>query len=88
MIHVKIMKHIYDRMQADLNRRHPFAYERVGFIFARKDITDGSILLLATDYISIPDTQYINDPEVGARIDSAALRSVMERAMHLARPPT
>lgn len=80
MIHLKIIKPIYDRMQIDLNRSHPFAYERVGFIFARKDITVGSILLLATDYFSIPDTQYIYDQNVGARINSTALRSVMERA--------
>jgi len=80
MIHVKITKPTYDRMRADLIRPHPFAYERVGFIFARKDTTEDSITLFATDYHAIPDTQYIDDPDVGARINSAALRSVMERA--------
>jgi hypothetical protein len=80
MIHVKITKPIYDQMRADLNRLHPFANERVGFVFARKNITEDSITLYATGYHSLPDIQYINDPDVGARINSAALRSVMERA--------
>lgn len=80
MIHVKITRSIYDRMRADLNRPHPFAYERIGFIFTRKNATENFITLLATDYHSIPDSQYIDDPDVGARINSTALRSVMEHA--------
>lgn len=80
MIHIKMTKPLYEGMRADLNRPHPFAYERVGFLFARKDITEDSITIFATDYHAVPDTQYINDPDVGARINSAAFRSVMERA--------
>jgi hypothetical protein len=80
MIHLKILESTYDSMRRDLNKQHPFAYERVGFMFARKDIREDAILLLATDYFSIPDNQYINDLNVGAKINSAALRSVMERA--------
>jgi len=81
LIHVKMTKNVYDKMRADLNRSHSFAYERVGFIFARKDAADKkTILLLATEYIPVPDAQYINDPKVGAKINSAAIRSVMERA--------
>jgi hypothetical protein len=50
-------------------------------MFARQDTADkGGLLLLVTDYLSIPDAHYINDPGVGARIGSAAVRSVMERA--------
>ena len=80
MIHVKVTKPVYDKMRADLNRPHPFAYERVGFIFTRKDTTKDAITLLATEYLAVPDAQYIDDPDVGARINSDALRSVMERA--------
>lgn len=81
LTHIKIIKSVYDGMRADLNRPHPFAYERVGFIFAKKDTTDkNTILLIATDYYPIPDTQYIDDSNVGAKINSAAIRSVMERA--------
>lgn len=81
LIHVKMTKHVYKRMRADLNRPHNFAYERVGFIFARKDNADkGTILLLATEYYSVPDVYYVDDPKVGAKINSSAIRSVMERA--------
>lgn len=80
MIHVKITKPVYERMRADLNRPHPFAFERVGFMFAKKDIAEDSVTLFATEYLSLPDEYYIDDPDVGARINSAALRRVMERA--------
>lgn len=80
MIHVKMTKSIYDTMRADLRRPHPFAYERVGFILARKEVSSETLSIFATNYHPILDSHYINDPDVGAKIGAAALRGIMERA--------
>jgi hypothetical protein len=80
MIQVKLAKNVYDNVRADLIRPHPFAYERVGFLFARYDSIPECVTLLVTGYISLPDTCYIDDPNVGARIDSLAIRTAMERS--------
>lgn len=82
LIHVKMTRQVYDRMSTDLDRAHPFAYERVGFMFTRQNAAgNDGLLLLVTEYVPVPDDRYINDRRVGARIDSAAIRSVMERAL-------
>lgn len=81
LIHVKMTKNVYEKMRADMKRPHDFAYERVGFIFARKgSANQDTLLLLATDYSPVPDDYYVDDPKVGAKINSSAIRSVMERA--------
>lgn len=68
-------------MRADLIRPHIFAYERVGFIFARKTKGEGeSLVILATEYTPIKDKHYIEDPDVGAKVNSEAIRQAMERA--------
>ena len=81
LIHVKMTRSVYERMRADLKRPHDFARERVGFIFARKgNAGQYTLLLLATEYSPVPDAHYLDDPMVGAKINSSAIRSVMERA--------
>lgn len=82
LIHLKLPRPLHDFMLDDLMRPHPFAHERVGFLFVRKGtIDDENLLLLGAEYNGVPDEDYINDPEVGAKINSAAIRSSMERAM-------
>lgn len=80
MIHVKLTKLIFDIVRADLNRPHPFAYERVGFVLARKELSDGNLSIFVTSYQPVPDAQYIDDPNVGARIGADALRGIMQKA--------
>ena len=80
MIHVKLTKLLFDTMRADLRRPHPFAYERVGFILARKEQADVALNIFATSYQPIPDAQYMNDPNVGAKIGADALRGIMQKA--------
>jgi hypothetical protein len=77
----KIPGPLYGEMFDDLQRRHPFAAERVGFAAGRLGtLTDGGRLLLLTHYHSIPDEHYINDQSVGARIGSEAITNAMQRA--------
>lgn len=80
MIHVKLTKLLFDTMRTDLRRPHPFAYERVGFILARKEHADDALTIFATSYQPIPDDQYLNDLNVGAKIGADALRGIMQKA--------
>src|SRR5690349_14497242 len=72
--HLKIPGRLYDDMVQDLRRPHPFAAERVGFVFGRTaSLSDGGRLVLLTRYHPIPDEHYIDDPAVGARIGPEAI---------------
>jgi hypothetical protein len=80
---IKLTGGLYAEIIRDLTRPHPFAAERVGFVFGRM----GSLgrLILLNRYHSIPDDQYVNDPTVGARIGSEALTWAMQ-AVYQGRP--
>jgi hypothetical protein len=76
---IRVPKTMLDDIRADLRRPHPFAAERVGFLLARAGNQTGSEwLVLPHAYLPVPDHQYIDDPKVGARIGSDAIRSVMQ----------
>ena len=77
-VHVKTSESLYEEILRDLGRPHPFARERVGFVFGRANgIAEGQALLLLTRYHSIPDDQYVPDNQVGARIGLEAMAWTM-----------
>lgn len=81
---IRLADSLYEKVRADLTRPHPFAAERVGFLFTKTGTgPGGSVLLFPVDYLSLPDEQYIdeNDPFVGAAINGDALRSAMQRVL-------
>jgi hypothetical protein len=80
---IRLTGKLYAEIVHDLTRPHPFAAERVGFVFGRTGSSGRQILL--TRYYSIPDDQYVNDPDVGARIGREALTWAMQ-AVHEGRP--
>jgi hypothetical protein len=70
---------LYAGMIRDLTRPHPFAAERVGFVFGRLgSLERDDRLILLTRYHSIPDNQYVEDHTVCARIGSEALTWAMQ----------
>lgn len=76
---IRLTRHLYQEVIADLRRPHPFATERVGFLFGRiGNANTESPIVLLTRYKPLADDRYINDPTTGARIDSQAIRSVMQ----------
>ncbi|MGO9262140.1 MAG: hypothetical protein ACLQU1_38440 [Bryobacteraceae bacterium] len=78
-IEVKLTGALYDRIMHDLVRPHPFAAERVGFVFARvASLADQGKLILLDRYHSIPDEQYVDDPAVGARIGGETITWAMQ----------
>lgn len=80
---IKLTGTLHANIMRDLTRPHPFAAERVGFVFGRgAALADQGRLILLTRYHSIPDDQYVEDHTVGARIGSAALTWAMQAAYH------
>lgn len=78
-IQFRIPKFIYELMQEDLRKPHPFAYERVGFVFTKTILLfDTSYLIVATDYLPVADEDYIEDMNVGAKINSNSIRTAMQ----------
>jgi len=77
MIQLRTPQSIHQEMRSDLRRPHPFAFERVGYVFTKPA---GVSVLVVTGYESIPDQFYIKDSSVGARIDHRAIALAMKRA--------
>lgn len=76
----RIERALLDAIHADLNRLHPFAAERVGFIVCRiAYLTDGQ-LLLAQSYKQIADEDYENNSHVGAMMNANAIRKALQFA--------
>lgn len=81
-INLKVSRPMIEQIREDLLRPHPFAFERVGFLFVKPGTAErDSLLLLSSNYMPVPDDQYINDPDVGAKINSAAIRTAMQTVM-------
>jgi hypothetical protein len=82
-VEIRLTGLLHDEILRDLVRTHPFAAERVGFVFGRVGslANDGKLVLL-NRYHSIPDDQYMDDETVGARIGSDALTWAMQAVYH------
>lgn len=78
-ISIKLTGELLKEICQDLVRPHPFAAERVGFVFGRIALVSKEIkLVLLNRYHPIPDDQYVDDPTVGARISSEAITWAMQ----------
>jgi hypothetical protein len=81
---IRLLNSLYECALADLQRPHPFASERVGFLFARMGTAgDATHLIFLLEYVPVPDDQYLptTDLEIGAEISSVAIRDTMQRVM-------
>lgn len=76
---INLSKQNMKKIRDDLARPHPYAFERVGFVFIRPNSTKTIDII---DYLSIPDDFYINNPHVGAEVDYRAIVMAMKRADH------
>jgi hypothetical protein len=80
-IHIKITEALLAQVRLDLHRRHPFSFERVGFLTAGATRSvDGDILLLCRSYHPVDDDDYERSAMVGAQIGSDAMRKAIEVA--------
>jgi len=78
-IQIRIPASIYKLMLDDLQRVHPYAFERVGFLYTTSKFEQGNkILVLAKRYVPVDDSDYIEDDSVGAKINSTSIRKSMQ----------
>ncbi len=79
---IKLTRGLYREILTDLDRPHPVAYERIGFVMARLGkISPSETVIIFTEYLRVPDEDYINDPKVGAHVGSPVIRSVMQKIL-------
>ena len=81
-ISFKLPRGLLSRIQKDLHRHHPFAYERVGFITFRAAHAGEDLLILAYGYESIPDEEYVRSKSVGAMMGPEAIHRGMNLAFN------
>ncbi len=82
IVRAKLTAPLYNKMLMDLQRPHPIAHERVGFAFARiGTVSPDEKFLLFTEYWPVPDKNYVFDNTVGAHINTAAIRAVMQKIL-------
>lgn len=79
---IRIPNILLDQIINDLQRPHEFAYERVGFVGSRhKVLSSSTTIVFMTEYFPVKDEQYLRDAEVGARINSSAIREGLQRVV-------
>lgn len=79
---IRLARPLVEQLLTDLRRPHPFAAERVGFLFTRIGTGPaGTTFLFPVDYLPVPDNQYVHTTRVGAAINGGAIRSAMEHVM-------
>lgn len=83
-VHFKITRGLLAEVRNDLNRPHPFASERVGFLSCQVGGTPngGIVIILAHSFHPVADDDYLDDPSVGAMMGPAAIRKALEFAYH------
>jgi hypothetical protein len=81
-VSIRIPAECYMAALDDLHRAHPFAAERIGFFSTAFGSTDrDGVVVCVTRYHAIPDEDYVDDPCAGARINSKAIRSSLQRIL-------
>lgn len=77
----KLSQGLFTEIHRDLSRPHEFAAERVGFIACGvSTVGADGLLILGDTYYPIADRHYLDDPRVGAMMNSDAIRSALEIA--------
>lgn len=80
-VHFKITRKLLDGIRCDLDRQHPYAAERVGFVSCKVGaLASGGVVILAHAYQPVEDDDYLNDPAVGAMMGPGAIRKAMQHA--------
>jgi hypothetical protein len=78
----KITRTLLSKTVDDLRRPHPFAAERVGFFSCRVGaLKPSGCVVLAHDFHSVADGDYLHDHTVGAMMGPAAIRKAMQFAL-------
>lgn len=76
----RITSGLIGKIRQDLQRKHSFAAERVGFISARPAIAGSALSIIAAEYHPVADGDYEESRSVGAMIGPAAIRKALQIA--------
>ena len=80
MIRLKITSILLDEVRRDLARPHAFARERVGFLKAALALSKHDCAILVHSYTPVADSDYLDDPSVGAMMGPHAISMAMAAA--------
>jgi hypothetical protein len=70
---------LLNHVRKELLRPHPFAAERVGFVFCRMaEHRSRTLIILAHSFMPIDDDDYIADRSVGALMGPSAIRKALQ----------
>jgi hypothetical protein len=79
---IKLTHSMDQEIRDDLNRPHPFAVERVGFVSATGSMVGlDDYLIVLKKYYPVKDGDYIEDDTVGCRINGNAIRIAMQHIL-------
>jgi len=79
----KIMDRLLEQVRLDLLRPHAFAAERVGFLVCGvAKLAPSGTVILAHSFRPVEDTDYVDDPTVGAMMGPGAIRKALEFALN------
>lgn len=78
---IRVLQSFADRVREDLQRPHPIAAERVGFIYGRVSRHAEGAVVILNEYCPVDEDGYMDDPTAGATIGSAAIRSALQRTL-------
>lgn len=78
--HLRIQEDLQRSVRADLERPHPLAAERIGFLRMGLAAAGDETMLLAAEYRPVADVHYRYDPMAGATIGPDAIREALEWA--------
>lgn len=80
---LRITKAQFEAILADLKRKHDHAYERVGFGYSKSvKLSNGTWVILLTDYQPVKDEYYVRDKTVGAHISDSAITESLQHAVN------
>lgn len=79
-VRVRIPSDLLARVRANLARPHAHAAERVGFICCRVGPISSGVVVLAHDFRSVDDEDYVENSRFGALMGPGAIRKALEYA--------
>jgi hypothetical protein len=81
IVTIRCPRAFHAALVADLERRHEFAYERVGWVFAKSSsVAPDGTLLFPVEYVPVKDSDYVKDDAVGACFNTASIREALQHA--------
>lgn len=79
---LRLTRALYESARADLRRPHPFAAERVGFLFGKAARAGADrVVLTMHAYVALLNDEYVDDRSAGAVFSSGALRRMRQRVL-------